>query len=125
MRWIVEWAGQNWSGTQATVESLRHSYLPVISLCEVTWMDRSAAVRSATGRVKFTMMGAATPTVWPLYGTTEATVAALADGAIAATLVGAVAIVATIAMPAAASARRSDLAMSCVAPCPSCSLQQK
>jgi drug/metabolite transporter (DMT)-like permease len=41
--------------------------------------------------MKFTIMGAATPTVWPLYGTTEATVAALADGAIAAMLVGAVA----------------------------------
>jgi 3-methyladenine DNA glycosylase Mpg len=74
-------------------------------------MDRSAAVRSVTGRVKLTIMGAATPTVWPLYGTTEATVAAVAAGAIAATLVGAVAIVAAIAMPAAARARRSDLAM--------------
>ena len=75
-------------------------------------MDRSAAVRSATGRVKLTIMGAATPTVWPLYGITEATVAAAAAGAIAATLVGAVAIVAAIAMPAAASARRRDLARS-------------
>jgi hypothetical protein len=57
------------------------------------------------------MMGAATPTVWPLYGCTDATVAAVADGAIAATLVGAVPTIVATAIPAAASARRSAFAI--------------
>ena len=78
-------------------------------------MDASADRRSATGLVKVTMIGCATPTVWPLMGRTEATVAADTDGAMAARLVGADAVIATRAIPAAAIMRRNTLA---IAPCP-------
>ena len=78
-------------------------------------MDRSAASRSATGPVNVTTIGCATPTVWPLMGRTEATVAAPDDEVTAARLAGAEHVIDTTTTPAAASARRSALAM---APCP-------
>ena len=108
---IWEWAGQYWSGTHCTTSELSHSNRPVLGAGEVTTMERSAASRSATGPVNVTTIGCATPTVWPLMGRTEATVATPDDEVTAARLAGAEHVIATTTMPAAASARRSALAM--------------
>ena len=50
-----------------------HSKCPVMPLGDVTWIDRSTAARSATGAVKVTTTGWATPTTAPSAGKIEAT----------------------------------------------------
>ena len=62
--------------------------------------DRALGRRGrAPGLVKVTMMGCATPTVWPLYGRTETTCPPDTDGATATVPLGAVAAIATSAIP--------------------------
>src|SRR6476619_6937285 len=65
-------AGQNRSGTHCTTSLSSHSNLPVIAGADFMSMARSAARLSATGALKVTTTGCATPTTSPRLGNTEA-----------------------------------------------------
>src|SRR6185369_2389212 len=65
-------AGQNRSGTHCTTSLSSHSNLPVIAGADFMSMARSVARLSATGALKVTTTGCATPTTSPRLGNTEA-----------------------------------------------------
>src|SRR5947209_16593514 len=67
-------AGQNRSGTHCTSSLSSHSNLPVIAGADLTSTARSVARRFATGPLKVTTTGCATPTTSPRAGNTDAMV---------------------------------------------------
>src|SRR6201999_3580916 len=71
---MVLCAGQYRSGTHCTTSLSSHSNLPVIGGVDATRTARSAARRLTTGARNVTTTGCATPTVWPVEGSTDATV---------------------------------------------------
>jgi hypothetical protein len=74
-------------------------------------IDCWAPQRSITGLVNVTVIGMATPTTSPLVGWTEAMDTPSIEGATAAALVCTEVAIASTAIPAAANARRTALAM--------------
>src|ERR1700752_4272668 len=98
-------AGQNRSGTHCTTSLSSHSNLPVIAGADLTSMARSAACRSATGALKVTTTGCATPATSPRVGRTDA-MADLYDWFAAAGLTAAGAVTTLAATPIAASTHR-------------------
>src|ERR1700758_2372954 len=100
-------AGQNRSGTHCTTSLSSHSNLPVIAGADLTSMAGSAAWRSATGALKVTTTGCATPTTAPRVGRTDA-MADLYDWFAAAGLTAAGAGTTLAATPIAASTHRKN-----------------